>query len=80
MAQILKFEGGGPVHGKLTYNGTDILITDELIDNYRQFGSQYTDDEKNAFSMFFSTLKKGVNDPSIQIVIDEDTNTINGVD
>lgn len=80
MAQILKFEGGGPVHGKLTYNGTDILITDELIDNYRQFGAQYTDDEKNAFSMFFSTLKKGVNDPSIQIVIDEDTNTINGVD
>jgi hypothetical protein len=80
MAQILKFEGGGPTSGKITYNGVEIPITNEIIEQYRTFGNGFHDSEKAAFNTFLSTVKKGLTDPTINITIDTDSGQITGVD
>lgn len=80
MAQILKFEGGGPTSGKITYNGVEIPITNEIVEQYRTFGNGYHDSEKATFNTFLSTVKKGLTDPTINITIDTDSGQITGVD
>jgi hypothetical protein len=80
MAQILKFEGGGPTSGKITYNGVEIPITNEIVQQYRTFGNGYHDTEKAAFNTFLNTVKKGLTDPTVNINIDTDSGQITGVD
>lgn len=80
MAQILKFEGGGPTSGKITYNGVEIPITNEIVQQYRTFGNGYHGTEKAAFNTFLNTVKKGLTDPTVNINIDTDSGQITGVD
>lgn len=78
MAQILKFQQGG----KLTIDGIDYDINDNLISQYRMLGQNFKNDsdEKYYYDQFMTTLQNGKTDKNVHIIIDRNNNSINGID
>ena len=77
MAQILKFQQGGT----LIIDDIKYAINDDLVSQYRFLGREFDDDhEKKYYNQFMSKLKQGLNDKSVEIVIDTNAQSIEGID